>query len=199
MSSFYSGVMIRNAGYFYIHLKAIKGRRFFDYNDDRAFFLLQIQELLSHRGLLSPEEYPLRFPLAIDLLAFSVLPSGVRLLMYSLDRESANYFIQDLLGRFRLHLRQHQAYALPKKTPSPQLKKLHGVHHALAMTAYIHTRHEQLSETPYSSLGFYLYDRRGDWMRIWRLTRLYKNNPDTYLDYVVRSQQPRFTETSARG
>lgn len=197
MSS-YSKAMAKNAGYFYIHLTAISGRLFFDYSEDRAFFLLQVQDLLAYRSILSQQNHHGRLSLSIDLLAFSVLPDGVRLLMYSIDRKSADGLVQELMRRFKLHLRQHRAYAQPRKKQF-HLKKLRGVHHALEVTAHIHARHQYNSETPYSSLGFYLNDRRGDWMRIWRIAKLYENNSGIYLDYLTRSHQARPSETLAHG
>ncbi len=68
------------------------------------------------------------------------------------------------------------------------MKKLSGKHEALALSASIHLLHKDWEYDRYSSIGFYLHDRRGDWMKLWRLTQLYDNDATLYREYLERTQ-----------
>ena len=64
-------------------------------------------------------------------------------------------------------------------------KKLRGAHQALEQSVAIHSLHTDWEYDRYSSIGFYLHDRRGDWMRLWRLSQLYDNEPTHYRALVA--------------
>ena len=64
------------------------------------------------------------------------------------------------------------------------IRKLAGEHEALGLSADIHLIHKDWEYDRYSSIGFYLHDRRGDWMKLWRLTKLYDNNAAAYRNFI---------------
>ena len=66
--------------------------------------------------------------------------------------------------------------------------RLAGRHEALCVSKEIHLLHEQWRYDRYSSIGFYLDDRRGDWMRPYRLTSLFNAQPKQYLQFI-KSQE----------
>lgn len=66
--------------------------------------------------------------------------------------------------------------------------KLIGRHEALNVSKEIHLLHDDWRHDRYSSIGFYLDDRRGDWMRPYRLMTLFNAKPKQYLRFL-RSQE----------
>ena len=66
--------------------------------------------------------------------------------------------------------------------------KLNGRHEALNISKEIHLLHDNWRYDRYSSIGFYLDDRRGDWMRPYRLTSLFGAKPKQYLKFL-KSQE----------
>lgn len=175
-------------GYYQVSLSARSDATLLRSNTDRAFILAQLQDLLSPRLFIG--EVPAHKQLAscIDLLAFSITPKTICLVLYAIDHSVIRYLCERIASRFvQYHSEPYindVRYAAPDIVPS--INKLRGPHHALARSVSLHLQHEDWEYDRYSSIGFYLHDRRGDWMRTWRLANLYENIPAHYYQLAVR-------------
>lgn len=179
--------MKKTNGYYYVHIYSTLGR-FFKTNNERAFFALQLQQVLAARSVLEDPLYAKSLAHHIDLLAYSISEKGIQLLAYSIDVSSLQHLSSILLERLAQYRSEYNLYTRQNQAEiSVSMRKLSGRHEALALSATIHRLHRDWEYDRYSSIGFYLHDRRGDWMRLWRITQLYDNNPDTYREYVERN------------
>ena len=170
-------------GYYHVRVYTGGSSRFFKTNNERAFIGVQIQQLLAARSVLEDPLYAKSLAHHIDLLAFSISEEGIQLLAYCIDITSLQHFINILLQRLGQYRSEYQLYRNQPES-SVIIRKLLGEHEALALSATIHLLHKDWEYDRYSSIGFYLHDRRGDWMKLWRLTKLYENNTATYHDYI---------------
>ncbi len=174
----------------YYHIKIISGvssTRLIQSNSERAFIITQLQDLLSPRLVIN--EIPAHKQLAscIDLLSFSIRTGEIHLLVFSIDKKLCRYLAKCLTDRLALY--RNEWSSTDAKNPRVLyakivVRELDGPHQALAHSVEFHLLHEDWEYDRYSSIGFYLHDRRGDWMRTWRLTRLYENNPNSYRQLV---------------
>lgn len=193
-----------DAGYYTISIEPSQGRRLLLSNNERAFIIAQLQDILSVRSLLEEPNSHLRLASHIDLLAFSLLPSSIHLVVFSISKKSSQVLAELLRNRLVAY-RSEWHIVNPNRghTPFITIKQLTGPFDALEATLRTHLRHLDWEFDRYSSIGFYLHDRRGDWMRIWRLTPLYENTPTTYYRLLrhapelIRAQLP-FITSSAR-
>ena len=168
-------------GYFQISLTSLNKKPLLSTNNERAFIISQLQDLLSHRLLLDALPAHRQLASCIDLIAFSITRGSVSLIIFSIDTSIAVYFINCLSAR----LSQYKSDTSPSRpTPSidhqsihTSISRLRGPHHTLGQTIKIHLKHDDWEYDRYSSIGFYLHDRRGDWMRTWRIARLYNQDP----------------------
>jgi hypothetical protein len=170
-------------GYYYVTVRQVGPGRLLQTNNERAFIITQLQDLFSPRPL--PADIPSYKQLAscVDLLAFSVRGASINLLVFTIDKSIITDCIEHLLRRLIQYQQEYGSSRTPRTRatlPSVRLQKLAGPHQALAKSIDIHLLHEDWEFDRYSSIGFYLHDRRGDWMRTWRLTELYENNIDHY-------------------
>ena len=177
----------RNAyGYYRVTLQKSDGTMLVQSNTERAFIVTQLQYLLSPRLILG--EIPAYRQLAscIDLLSFSIRNDTVELLLFSIDTSISSYFASQITEHLKQYQSELRPSALNAHNPhiTVSLRALNGPHDALAASVAIHLRHEDWEYDRYSSIGFYLHDRRGDWMRIWRLSQLYENKPEQYLELI---------------
>jgi len=170
-------------GYYHVRVYTGGSSRFFKTNNERAFIGVQIQQLLAARSVLEDPLYAKSLAHHIDLLAFSISEEGIQLLAYCIDISSLQHFINILLQRLGQYRSEYQLYRNQPES-SVIIRKLVGEHEALALSATIHLLHKDWEYDRYSSIGFYLHDRRGDWMKLWRLTKLYENNTATYRDFI---------------
>ncbi|OJU87384.1 hypothetical protein BGO17_00020 [Candidatus Saccharibacteria bacterium 49-20] len=168
-------------GYCHVTLAAQSGATLLHSNSERAFIISQLQDLLSPRFILGDVPAYRQLASCIDLLAFSITPNAVHFILFAIDRTLAKDFAHRIVAR----LGQYQ-YEFTRNTMHSQLdaridiKRLTGPHEALRRTLDLHLLHQDWEHDRYSSIGFYLHDRRGDWMRIWRLSTLYEADPSIY-------------------
>ena len=183
----------KSYGYYYVSLGAPLKRKFLPSNNERAFVISQFQDLLSPRLLIVTVPAYKQLASCIDLLAFSITAESIQLVLFSIDRST----ITQLTHHISLRLLQYQYEYRPQDTnpdkPNIDIKKLRGPHEALSKSVELHGRHEDWEYDRYSSIGFYLHDRRGDWMRIWRLAQLYSADASNYRLLVENSMGRRTT------
>ena len=164
--------------------------RFFKTNNERAFVGVQIQQLLAARSVLEDPLYAKSLAHHIDLLAFSISEEGIQLLVYCIDISSLQHLISLLLQRLNQYRSEYKLYANQQDMQSSiSIRKLAGEHEALSLSTDIHLLHKDWEFDRYSSIGFYLHDRRGDWMKLRRLTKLYDNDSLTYRDFLRQAQE----------
>lgn len=171
-------------GYYQVVIRNNDGQAILHTNDERAFIIAQIQDLLSPRLII--ESIPAYRQLAscLDLLAFSLTPTSIQFVLFSIDISLASDFSHRIIER----LLQYQSGFSNKKLSDaivPRITMLAGPHHALIQSTKLHLLQEDWEHSRYSSIGFYLRDRRGDWMRLWRLKRLFNNDPEAYHSLVT--------------
>lgn len=169
----------KSYGYYYVSLSLTSGKKLLRTNNDRAFIVSQLQDLLSPRLLINSVPFYQQLASCIDLLAFSLTPEAIQIVVFTIDSSMITYLVNHLSER----LIQYQCEYHPthyELLPESRLKKLRGPHQALAKSVELHICHEDWEYDRYSSIGFYLHDRRGDWMRLWRLTSLYDNDNRNY-------------------
>lgn len=189
MQSFIQTALMRDSGYFHIWITAAIGQSFFVTNHDKAFFISLLQDSLSPRTNMqefSPQ--PQGFASRIDLLAYSLTVTGVHLLIFTPKKTSIEEFGQVILLQYAAYIQTgRHSLALPFNSLF-MFDSLAGRHEALDVSRDIHLLHEDWRGDRYSSIGFYLDDRRGDWMRPHRLTFLFHNKARRYVHFL-KSQE----------
>lgn len=180
-------------GYYHVHIRSNSSGRFFKTNNERAFIGVQLQQLLAARSVLEDPLYAKSLAHHIDLLAYSLSEDGIQLLVYCIDMSSLQHLISILLTRLSQYKTEYRLCAkINNDQVSTSVRKLSGQHEALLLSATIHLIHKDWEYDRYSSIGFYLHDRRGDWMKVWRLTILYENDSEVYRDFVQKTQHAMF-------
>lgn len=172
------------ARYYHIHIHDALRERFFRSNSERALVITSLQRYLGTRSLV---QFPYREPALakyIDLLAFSLHENGIELVAFALSRNALQTLCSYIIAELR-EFRLEYAQQAPMSSIMYSRTALRGSHHALEITRYVHLLHLDWENDRYSSIGFYLHDRRGDWMRLWRMARLYDNNSDQYRSYLL--------------
>lgn len=172
------------AKYYHVRIVSSGGSRFFRTNTERALVISVLQKHLGARSLLA---FPFHIPglaQCVDLLAYSLTEQGIELVLFSITKDSVDTLIAWILAElddFRAEYSGASQYGASKIS----VRTLRGVHHALELTCHLHLRHFDWENDRYSSIGFYLHDRRGDWMRLWRIARLYDNDPAQYYAFIA--------------
>jgi len=180
-----------SAGYYSMTLRLASGKRILRSNNERAFVISQLQDLLGRRSLL--EEPDTRHTLAshIDLLAFSILDKEIQCIVFAIAQNSARKFAEIIMNRLSEYQSEWQlapSFRGSKyDTRAISMTRLAGPHDALQKSVQLHLRHSDWEYDRYSSIGFYLHDRRGDWMHIWRLTNLYENDVSLYYELIGKT------------
>lgn len=165
--------------YYHLWIAAAKDQVFFASSIDKAFFVSLIQDILS----------PRRRRQSLALVAYSLTDFGLNLLVFSESPRLVEGFGQRLLLKYVDYLNQQRDWEqLPFDTIFVH-DRLGDEHEALNISREIHLLHDDWRHDRYSSIGFYLDDRRGEWMQPWRLTRLFHNDSNWYKDFLLNDQE----------
>lgn len=185
MQSFLHGAVLHDSGYFHVWISSIEGVSFFQTSADKAFFMTLLQDNLSPRGKLGKLKlYNSGYSSEVDLLAYSLTTTGVHLLVHTSRRTAIDDLGQVLLLAYQQYIHQQlDGTDIPFDTLF-MFDKLVGRHEALHVSREIHLLHDDWRYDRYSSIGFYLDDRRGDWMKPYRLTSLYNSKPKQYIRFL---------------
>jgi len=185
MQSLLHNALIQDSGYFHVWISSSENTAFFRSNLDKAFFMTLIQDNLSPRAQLPELSLkPKGFADSIDLLAFSLTHQGVHLLVHTCRKGAIEELGQILLLHYAHFIQDKPIFtSLPFDTIFI-FDHLLGRHEALAVSREIHLLHDDWRFDRYSSIGFYLDDRRGDWMRPSRLTSLFNNKSRLYMRFM---------------
>jgi hypothetical protein len=177
-----------HAQYYFVTISSSDGIKLLANNNERAFILSQLQDLLNTRSLLEESFTNYRLAHHIDLLAFSLLPLTMQFVLFAIAPQSVQAFTNILIERLQQYKTDQVPIRVVKSESIVQIKLLLGPHEALQHTLALHRAHKDWEHDRYSSIGFYLHDRRGSWIRLWRLTHLYDNQPENYLQLIQPSE-----------
>lgn len=177
-------------GYYFVRIHGDTSN-FLSSNGERSFVISQLQDLFTFHpyGYSSNLSYPTSIALQSDLLAFSITRDAISLLLFCSSLTALSTLKRSLAEGLAWYSNEYH----PQKNTSRHLryttKKLYGPHQALEYTATIHLLHEDWEYDRYSSIGFYLHDRRGSWMRLWRMSGLFENHAQKYYEFLVSKQK----------
>jgi len=177
--------LVDTHGYYHITLSSQDARPLLSSNNERAFVITLLQDLLTPRLLISEIPEYKQLASCLDLLAFSIRTTSIQLVLFSIDETITDTFAQVVTSRLAEF--QSEYCTKPPAEMRTAVSRLIGPHQALAQTVTIHKAHEDWEYDRYSSIGFYLHDRRGDWMRMWRVAQLYDNDGENYRALMTKS------------
>ena len=172
-------------GYYHLWISAPEHQRFFRTSHEKAYFLSLLQDTLSpRRRLHSFSSIADILSVEVSLLAYSLTDIGIHLLVYTMREAAIDELSQRLVMQYVEHLNESDSFQELPFNGRFFYDHLAGPHEALNVSREIHLLHRRWRTDRYSSIGFYLDDRRGEWMSLWRLSILYENQPELYLRYL---------------
>lgn len=172
--------------YYHLWIAASKDQLFFADNIDKAFFISLLQDYLSPRKRLSHQIMnDANYAATIDLMAFSLTDFGVNLLVCAVNTASIEALGQQLLTQYASYIQAQQSWEVLPFDSIFVHDLLADEHEALAISREIHLLHDDWQDDRYSSIGFYLHDRRGDWMQAWHLADLFHNDSLWYRQFML--------------
>lgn len=160
-------------------------------NSERALVIATLQDNLSARAAYDSNLRlnPKLLASHIDLLGFSITRDHISLLVFTISKESLLRLGKNIITALT-DFQNHESTYRPRSVRLRMSnQELQGPHMALEVSLQLHTHHSDWEYDRYSSVGFYLHGRRGDWMRLWRMARLYKDSPENYRNLLVSSLQ----------
>lgn len=145
-------------------------------NSERAFIIASLQD--SIQGDYRKHYTIKQRPSTIELTAFSITRSRIILLFFAYTKPTAQAFGSQLVNM----LAQYQETITPYHpiATTIHLRELSDAHDAFVSSLSIHAHHSDWEYDRYSSIGFYLHGRSGAWMKTWRMSAFYKEDPEIY-------------------
>lgn len=156
--------------------------------NSKALFLSLLQEYLSPRLRLTTNNSVMyQYSKSIDLIAFTLEGSCFELVCHCTNK----YVLLHFLGTIKRDYCFHAQDECEVST-----KKLKDIEAVLSKTLQLHSKDLPDRYNQYSSIGFYLHDRRGDWMRLWHVAELFQDLQNEYRS-LLRSTTQQVAESDA--
>lgn len=176
--------------YYHLWIAAAEDQLFFASSLDKAFFISLLQDSLSPKKKLdSCWHVHVRELAQLSLLAYSLTDFGVSLLVHCGNTHELESFGQQLLTSYIAYLQDQKAWEILPFDTIFAHDLLAGTQEALTVSREIHLLHDEWRHDHYSSIGFYLDDRRGDWIQPWRLTQMFNNDTQRYVHFLHDDQR----------
>ena len=174
------------AGYYHLSVHPNKNNA----AKTKALFLSLLQEYLSPRlRLTTSDSVMYQYSGEIDLIAYMLEENCFDLVCYCNNKYVLLHFLKTLKQDYCF-------YAQGECTVTT--KKLKDIEAALHETLRLHSKQPLDRYNQYSSIGFYLHDRRGDWMRLWHIASLFQDLQSEYRVLLnSRNQQDCWSDASA--
>lgn len=163
-----------NPGFFLISIETTEKEPLANGELDKALFLHILQQYVSPRYKLEANDpVTLRYADTISVVAFSLLSTSYQLVVHTTDHTVLRHCMETIKRDYRKH-------ALHPRACSVQYASLSNASAALEATFALHSRHTAWATDRYCSIGFYLHDQRGDWMKLWHVSPLFQNDAARY-------------------
>lgn len=146
----------------YYHL-SIQTRNQYQPSNKPTFLYLLTHYLSPRIKFNSNDDVIYRYSDSLDLLAFSIDDNRFELVIHTVSNRILRHFLGTLKRDFCFYTNNDCCISVHQLTSQQA---------ALEKTISVHKMIPQSRYTPYSSLGFYVNDRRGDWVRLWRMANL---------------------------
>lgn len=183
-----NAVQLPSSGYYLITISPMIGRYLLRSNSERAFVISILQTVLRKRSLIDEPSVRTRLATHIDLLAYSVQSKAILLLVFAIAKTAARSLsecISEALQQYQSEW--HYGNTDSFSSHAVTITSLPGPHAALNESVALHLLHTDWEYDRYSSIGFYLHDRRGDWMSLWRMAQLYEYDPILYRKLITEA------------
>ena len=167
-----------DSGYYLIRIIVRGAGRLLTSNNERLFVITRLQTLLEYRARVSTIPLYRQLSTCIDLLAYHISGEEISLVLFSLSKPAINELLRELLDGLREYRYSYGQVTMPRFHQI--VTKLAGPHDCLAATVSVHTAAKDWENTRYTSIGFYIDERRGDWMRIWRMSTIFEESAEKY-------------------
>lgn len=170
--------------YYHLYNRGVNKRKIFIDSDDYAVFLnllkryLDTQPTKDNRG----REYSWLYP-KIELLAFCLMPNHYHLLIYQHEADAITQLIRPVATAYTMYFNKKYKRRGPlfeSRYRASTINKDEYLHH---ISRYIHLNPDEYREWEFSSLPYYLNNKKAGWLRPERITDLFSNKKD-YLNFI---------------
>lgn len=186
MKSGHYTAALQKEKYYHVWIARAKDQLFFQSSLDKAYIITLFQDYLSPRaGQNSTRDCSK----GITLIAYSLTEYGMNLLLAGTRRQTVEDFGQSLLTDYAGYIQQQRVWEMLPFDTIFAYDTLVDEHEALSISREIHLLHDDWRNDRYSSIGFYLDDRRGDWLGAHRLANLYDNDTAWYQNFLMENNE----------
>ena len=175
--------------YYHVYFRgANRGKIFRDASDFEKMLglfarYLSLKETKNSAGISFPNYYN-----RLELLAFSLLPDHVHLLVYQRQRGAMTEFMRSLLTSYSMYFNKKYKRSGPLLESRYKASLISDESYLEHITRYIHLDPRQWRDYEYSSLPYYLHQVTDEWVEPKRILDMF-SGPGDYLQFMEDTEQ----------
>lgn len=181
--------------YYHIYNRGVEKRTIFLDDRDYRTFLSYFKVALSPE---LKEEYQrealsqlavarlrrLKLDSQIELLAYCLMPNHFHLLIYQKDRESMSQLMRSIMTGYVLYFNKRYKRVGPLFQGTYKASRLDTDAYLWHISRYIHLNSKDWEHYTYSSLPYYLGERKAEWVTPKRVINLHNDYKQGYLEFL---------------
>lgn len=169
--------------YYHIYNRGVNKRIIFKEDKDYAVFLNLLKRYLSNEPIKdkSGRLYESMYG-RIELLAFCLMPNHFHLLMYQKDAMAMTELLHKVATSYTGYFNKKYKRSGPLFQDRFKASQISLDEYLIHVSRYIHLNPERYLQWEYSSLPYYLENRKAEWIKPGQVTSLFEG--DNYLSFL---------------
>lgn len=169
--------------FYHVYNRGVEKRRIFQDEEDYAVYLNLFKRYLSNHPVFdrSGREYE-HLKDRIELLCFCLMPNHYHLIIYVHDETAMTRLLQGVNTSYTAYFNKKYKRVGPLFQDRYKASNIFSDSYLLHISRYIHLNPENWQKWPYSSLSFYLGNKKAEWLSPERILELFEG--DDYQAFV---------------
>lgn len=172
--------------YYHIYSRGVNKQEVFVDALDYAYFLSLLKRYLSNKPETSDARVAYKhFTKEISLLAYCLMPNHIHMLIHQNEKDSIARFMQSLMTSYSMYFNKRHKRVGPifqSRYLASLIDQDNYLHH---ISRYIHLNPKDWRTYEYTSLPYYMNDKKAEWLNPYPILELFNSDSQEYLSFVA--------------
>ncbi len=170
--------------YYHVYSRGVNKAPVFIDDADKLYFLGLLKRYLSRESTKSSARVTYRsYFNELEVLCYCLMDNHIHLLIYQHDDHAIVGFMRSLMTSYSMYFNRRHKRVGPVFQSRYLASRIDNDSYLLHISRYIHLNPRLWRTYGFSSLSYYLGEKRADWVRPQRVLELFGGS-DKYLDFV---------------
>lgn len=171
--------------YYHAYSRGVAKQPVFLDDEDYVFFLGLLKRYLSDQPAINSSRTPYPwYNNRLNLLAFCLMSNHIHLLIYQYDENALKEFMRSVMTSYSMYFNRKYKRVGPVFQSRYRASLIDHDNYLQHISRYIHLNPRNWQRYKYSSLPYYLDQKKAEWVKPDIIMSLFANNKKQYIDFM---------------